>query len=87
MTVTVECAEVTQPVAACFAVLCDDALKLDSDLDDNRGTHPDESWVSGRYRGAGTGPDRYVNDPVVLADLLVVAEMGNNSTNGRSFGD
>jgi hypothetical protein len=64
--------EVTQPVSPSLAMLCKDALEFDSDLNNHWRAHPDNRSIWRRPRSAGAGPDRNINDPIVLTNLLVM---------------
>jgi hypothetical protein len=84
-----KCPEIPQSVATRLTMLSEHALEFNCDLYDYRGSHPNEPhpWAGSvrRHRSASARPDGNVDHPVILPNLLMMAEPRDNLTTRRTL--
>ena len=76
MGVAVKRFKIAQSVHSGLAMLGPYGFELDGDLNDDRRGHCDRD-IMGRLRRAGARAQRNINHPIRMADLLMVAQLGN----------
>lgn len=76
--ISVERVEIAKPVLSRLAVLGNNGLQFDRDLNDRRLGVAYPAPCHGSNRLAGAGSYRDVDDPVVVTNLLMMAKLGDD---------